>query len=204
MKKLPSISILFVSLLIYNSVVYAQEDGWTTFYAEKIAFQIDLPDNWNPVLVEEKGFMGIYSAAGNASLENEENTRGVVLLSSVYKPKMGVKGINAPIEKDIKWSQNYQTKQAKKANDSEFKLLDSEIQKESHIEKASIGWHDYIETSEYESGESYILRKRNVYIFFHSTPRYRINLIFFSKVDNWDDAQKTFQKILNSFDRYKP
>jgi hypothetical protein len=191
-------TLVAVFLLVF--LASAQEDGWTTYYAENVGFKIDFPDDWASSLVEEKK-LGFYGAAGVSSLENDQFTRIVVLLSGVYQAKV-TRGFKPNIKSDLNWYQKRQEKTAKKENDSKYEYLERNIEEEFR-EKTMIGWHDFIHTRTSESGEKYLVKERQVFIYFISTPRYRITINFSSRIDDWEEAEVYFQKILDSFERYE-
>ena len=178
----------------------AQEDGWTTYYAENVGFKVDFPDEWASSLVEEKK-LTFYNAAGVSALENDQYTRIVILLSGVYQPKV-TRGLKPNIKSDLDWYQKRQEKTAKKESDPKYEYLERNIEEEFR-EKTMIGWHDFIYTRIAESGEKYVVKERQVFIYFLSTPRYRITINFSSRIDDWEEAEEYFKKILDSFDRYE-
>ena len=183
------------------TILFAQEEGWTTYYAENVEFKIDFPDDWIVGFAEEKT-LGFYNAAATASSGVGNYGYIVVLLSGAYKPVV-VKGFAAPINDDMKWYTKRNEKDAKKSGDPEYKELESGVE-DFHVEKTTYGWQENIHTHVSETGEKIVIREREVFIYFISTPRYRIKINFSSKVEEWDEAVKVFDKIIESFDRYQP
>lgn len=188
MKKLLLI-ILLANLFI--SQVHAQEEAieFTTYFAEKAQFTIDLPDYWTTTLNEQKSKIpGLGYGTAIVSYDANEEGSLVFVLSKLgcRSPSNEYKGYKKIFEKN-----------AKKSNDTAFRII-AEGQEEDAFGK-NYNWLDYIHTLEMEDGRKIILREK-FYIRCHTASGYKYENTFRLQTDedNWEKNKALLEEIYST------
>ena len=162
---------------------------FTTYYAEKAQFTIDLPDNWTTALAEEKiKIPGLgYGTAINSIDASEEGTMLFVL---------SVLGCMSPAKKYKTYKKVFE-KNAKKSNDTAFRIIAEGQEVDASGKKYN--WLDYIHTLEMDDGSKIVLREM-FYVRCNtaSMSKYANTFRFFTKENNWEKNKPLFEEIYST------
>ena len=159
---------------------------FTTYYAEKAQFNIDLPDHWTTAIGEKKiKIPGLGYATAIFSLDaNEEGT--LLFVSSALGCMSSAK--------EYKNYKKIFEKTAKKSNDTAFRLV-AEGQEEDASGK-KYNWLDFIHTLDLDDGSKIVLREM-FYVRCHtaSMSKYANTFRFQTKEENWEKNKPLFEEI---------
>ena len=162
---------------------------FTTYYAEKAQFTIDLPDHWTTVLGEGKSKIpGL--GYGTAIISHDVNEEGTLLLV------LSALGCMSPT-KEYKGYKKIFEKSAKKSNDTAFQII-AEGQEEDAFGK-KYNWLDFIHTLEMDDGRKIVLREM-YYVRCHtaSMHKYANTFRFQTNENNWEKNKPLFEEIYST------
>ena len=182
--------VLILLIAISSSFkLQAQEDAsdFTTYFAEKAQFTIDLPDKWSTGLVEEKNPLIGYSTNITSFDAQEEGTLFVLM------SMMGCKSANSKAKSYKKIFE----KSAKKSSDIAFRIIE-EGQQEDQFGK-NYNWIDFVHTLELDDGRKIVLREL-FYVRCHNTfnAKYANTFRFQTNEKNWEKNVPLFKEIYST------
>ena len=171
-------------------IAQAQDNiEFTTYYAEKAQFTIDLPDHWTTSIGEKKNKIPGFGY-GTAIFSFDANEEGTVLLV------LSALGCRSPSH-EYKGYKKVFEKSAKKSNDTAFRII-AEGQEEDAFGK-KYNWLDFIHTLEMDDGRKIILREM-YYVRCHtaSMSKYANTFRFQTQENNWEKNKPLFEEIYST------
>jgi len=186
------ISASLVAAILVTQLSLAQETETTTYFGEKNGFQIDFPTDWIVSLTETKVMITEYSTI---IIGYKENTPYAVVQVRVTLPCKNP-------ESELKSFLSIFEKNAKKSNDTKFKIHDQGTGK---VGDKDFSYVDYTYTLKGDNGSSSVVRRKfctACHMVMGKPPRFSYSFYFEALESDWSKFSATYEKIFNSV-KYK-